>query len=199
MGILAVSPDHPEKDISQFIAWAKQNPKRATIGTPAAGSGPHFVGVMLGKQSGTEFVYAHYRGDPPLWQDVMGGSIGAGLGTVVTSAPLHRAGKLRVLAISGPSRLPQLPGVPTFNELGFNIPAVEWLGLFVPPNTPQATVAALNQAVRDALGTVQLRETFSKLGIEPTGSSSEEFLSLIKKDLEFWGPVVKGSGLKVDG
>lgn len=195
---LVVQPNHPATTIAEFVAWAKQKPKSATIGTPAAGSGPHFVGMMFGKQSGTELLFVHYRGDPPVLTDVMGGTIDAGVITQVTATPLHRAGRLRALAISGSARSRRLPDVPTFNELGFDIGALEWLGLLAPAKTPVTSIAELNQAVREALETAQVRESFDNFGIEATGSSPEQFASIMKKDFELWGRIVKASGFKIE-
>ena len=168
------------------------------IGVPGAGSGPHFVGLMLAKQSGAKMVFAPYLGDPPVWQNVMAGIVDAGVATLVTSAPLHRARQLRVLAITAPERSPQVPDAPTFKELGFDIRANEWLGLLAPPKTEAAVIAKSNQAVRQALGTPRLRETFQKIGIEPTGCSAEEFASIIKNDFEEWRQVVKENNFKID-
>jgi tripartite-type tricarboxylate transporter receptor subunit TctC len=88
--------------------------------------------------------------------------------------------------------------VPTFNELGFDIGALEWLGLLAPAKTPVTSIAELNQAVREALETPQVRESFDNFGIEATGSSPEQFASIMKKDFEFWGRIVKASGFKID-
>lgn len=196
--VLAVAYDHPAKTLDEFIAWTKQRPASAKIGTPGAGTGPHFVGIMLAKQSGAKVAFVHYPGDPPVWQNVIGGIIDAGVATLVTSAPQHRAQKLRVLAITAPKRSPVIPDVPTFNELGHDIRADEWLGLFAPPKTPATMIAKLNQAVRDVLGTARVRQPFENLGLEPTGSSVEDLEAIVKKDFEHWREVVKVYNFKID-
>ncbi len=195
--VLAVSYDNPAKTLDEFIALAKQKPNGAKIGVPGAGSGPHFVALELAKQSGAKFVVVPYLGDPPVWQNVMAGVLDAGVATLVTSAPLHRAKKLRVLAITAPERSPRVPGAPTFKELGLDIKANEWLGLLAPPKTPAATIAKLNQAVRKVLGTAKLRTTFENIGLEPTGCSVEEFASIIKTDFEDYRQIVKVYNFKI--
>lgn len=195
--VLAVANSHPARTLEDFIEWAKLQRRSITIGTPGAGSGPHFVGIIFGRQVHGDFRFVHYLGDPPIWQNVMGGIIDAGAATLVTSTPLHLGGKIRILAVTSPERSAQLPDVPTFDELGHKIQADEWLGVFAPPKTPETKLAEINHAIQAALVTPSVKSAFAKLGIEGSGSSIEELQFLLKRDNDYWKNLIKDLNFKL--
>ena len=116
---LAVPVNHAARSASDYLAWAKANPARATVGTIGTGSLPHLLGLMLGRAAGTQFTFVPYSNFGTLQVDLMGGDISAGLGAVGELLALHRAGKIRILATSGSTRSRQMPETPTLMELGY--------------------------------------------------------------------------------
>ncbi|MBL5976766.1 twin-arginine translocation signal domain-containing protein, partial [Comamonas sp. NyZ500] len=112
---LAVGPAVPAevKTLKDFLAWCKNNPDKASFGSPGAGSQPHLLGALLSLRSGVRLSHAPYRGMAPGVSDVVGGQIAAIMGTCGDYLSYYKAGKLRVLATSGPQRNPYLPNVPT--------------------------------------------------------------------------------------
>jgi tripartite-type tricarboxylate transporter receptor subunit TctC len=196
---LAVPAAHPARNLQDLVAWWKANPKEANFGSPAPGSLPHFFGVMIAAGTGADLVHVPFNGGAPLMTALVGNQISSGIDTVVDQVESHRGGKIRVLATAGTTRSGVLPDVPTFVESGFKgIEGSGWFGVYAPAKTPAATVQQLSAAVNKALATPEVRERFTKLGLEPTGGSAADLAALMKRDSERWAPVVKASGFKGD-
>jgi tripartite-type tricarboxylate transporter receptor subunit TctC len=190
-----VAADHPARTLAEFVAWAKANPGHATYGTPGAGSLPHFIGVVLRQVAGIELVHVAYRSAALAETDMLGGRIAAVCSTASDFLPLHRAGKLRVLATAGAERSPLLPAVPTFREQGY--PAIEvtgWHGVYAPAGTPAKVVDQYSTAIAAALRTPELAAKFAALGLEPTGTTPDALATIMADDIKRWRPIVKASG-----
>jgi len=197
---VSVGPAVPDsvKTVAELMQWAKANPKQASFGSPAAGSMPHFTGVLLGRAAGVELTHVGYKGGAPAIQDLIGGQIPMSVNVLSEALQLHKAGKLRILATTGPQRSPYLPEVPTLREAGFDLEATEWFGLFVPAKTSIETVTKLNAAVRDALKSKQVIDGFAKFAFEPVGDSPSDFAKRVRFAYDRWGPVVKSTGFKAE-
>jgi len=196
---LAVAADHPARTVSEFVAWARANPARATVGNPGAGSLPHFLGTMLGRATDIELVHVAYKGVAPLEAELMSRQIAAGISTLSDLAPLHRAGKLRILATSGAARAPLVPEVPTFTEQGFpGIEAVGWHGVYAPAGTPPPVIDQLSRTIVAALQTPALQQKFVALGLEPTGTTPQMLAAIMAADTARWRPIVKASGFTLE-
>jgi tripartite-type tricarboxylate transporter receptor subunit TctC len=196
----AVAADHPAKSFPDFVAWMKsQPPTRAFYGTPAAGSLPHFLGVMISKAVGTEMAHVAYKGFGPMSTDLIGATIPAGISTISDLIELHKAGRVRILATSGVSREPRLPEVPTFVEQGYpTVQAIGWAGIFAPARTPKAVVNAWSSALVATLRTPETRRLLLEFGLEPTGTTPEEFSEIMSADVARWGPIIRQSGFRAD-
>ena len=189
----------PVATLGDFVKWAKANPKDASFGSPAAGSLPHFFGVMLSKGTGVELLHVPFNGSAPIKTAIVGSQIAAEVDTLPDLVELHRAGKIRVLGVSGSQRATQLPDVPTFAEQGFaDIAGLGWFGFYAPAGTPKAIVDRLNAAIVKTLAMPDVRERLSSLGLEPTGTTAEEFARIMAADAARWGPVIQASGFKAD-
>jgi len=192
---LAVGPKVPDqvKSLHDFVAWCKANPKDAAYGSPGAGSGHHFVGVMFARAAGIDMVHVPYRGAAPAIQDVLAGQIASNI-SVGAHLPLYKDGKLRILATAGRSRSPFLPEIPTFLESGYDVEAADWFGVVVPAATPTPVVMRLNAAIRQAVASQSMQEVMARLGNTPGGESPDAFATRIRTDLASWGAIVKASG-----
>jgi len=196
---LAVGPNHPAKTVPEFVAWAKTHPNQASYGTPGAGSLPHFIGTMMNQTTGTDLLHVPYKGGGPMQADLMGGQIPCGIDGLGNLIELHRAGKIRILAVSGAERSPLAPSIPTFREEGLTTSdVVGWIGVFAPARTPKATVDRLSAAMNEALRTPNIRERYFALGFEPTGTTPEELSSIVASDMARWAPVIKASGFSAE-
>lgn len=197
--LISVGPAVPAsvRTVRDYLQWAKADAGQRFFASPATGSTPHFVGVMLGREAGVELVQAPYKGDAPAVQDMLGGQIPMSINVPAAQLPHVGTGKLRVLATTGAQRLPQLPQVPTLIEEGY--PALrtsDWFGLFVPAKTPAAVSERLQAEVRESLKESAVRESFAKQGIVPDFVAAAEFTHRIRQEREEFARTVQAVGFK---
>ena len=133
---VAASPAIDARDFQQFVAWLKANPGKATFGVPSSGTIPHFIGSKLEQVLGVPMTRVAYRGSAPIVNDLIGGHLPFGITTVADLAAQHRAGGLRILAVTGAVRSPFLPDVPTLKESGVDLVADAWYGMWLPAGSP---------------------------------------------------------------
>ncbi|MES2508832.1 MAG: Bug family tripartite tricarboxylate transporter substrate binding protein [Pseudomonadota bacterium] len=196
-----VGPTVPEtvKTPADFVAWCKANPKQAAYASTSAGATPHFAGLMFSKAAGIPILHVPYKGGAPALQDLMGGQIASSFNPVGEVLPQLKSGKLRVLATTGAQRNKFMPDVPTMVESGFkDVVAEVWLGVLMPANTPPAIVAKAATAINDALKSQELKDTYSKFGMDAMQGTPQSFAALIRDDLAAWGPVIKASGFTAE-
>jgi tripartite-type tricarboxylate transporter receptor subunit TctC len=198
---LAVGPMVPEsvKNVRDFVAWAKANPDKANFGSPGAGSTPHFIGALLALNTGVDMKHVPYRGSVPGVTDVVAGQIAAMVTPAGDFLQNHRAGKLRLLATSGKTRLPFATDVPTFAEQGQpELTMEEWFGFYAPARTPPAVIAAANAAINKALADRAVIDGLGVVGLIAQGSTPEEQLRSQRAEFERWEPLVKRIGFTAD-
>jgi tripartite-type tricarboxylate transporter receptor subunit TctC len=182
------------KTLSDFVAWCKANPDKASYATTSAGATPHFVGVMLSSEAKTPMNPVHYRGGAPALQDVVGGHIPSSVNPLSESIPLAKGGSVRILAVTGSKRSPFLPDVPTMKESGYDVVVETWVGIFLPARAPANVVNALSTAIKEASRSQALIDNLAKFGSVPTFQTPDEFAATMKSELTRWGPIVKASG-----
>lgn len=183
------------KTVADFVRWAKAHPGQANYGIPAAGSVPHFIGMVFERGAGVELKSIPYKGGAPLLQDLMGGQIPVAFNVISEVLPHIRSGKLRSLAVASPQRWAALPEVPTLMELGWkDISAVEFLGWYAPAKTSPEFVSRLNAAVQESLATPEMQEVFTRNGLLPLREPPEAFAHRVKDEIARWGPIVKSTG-----
>jgi tripartite-type tricarboxylate transporter receptor subunit TctC len=195
----AVGPSNPARTMAEFVAWAKSHPTQVSYGTPAAGSLPHFLGVMIGRAAGIEMVHVAYKGATPMTVDLMGGRIPAAVDALSDMIDAHRDGRLRIIATSGGQRSPLLPTVPTFKEQGFaNVEGAGWIAMYAPARTPRSVIDYLSAAIVKALHTPELKDRLVNLGLEPTGTTPEELSAIMAADTAHWAPIIRASGFSAE-
>jgi tripartite-type tricarboxylate transporter receptor subunit TctC len=198
---LAVGPMVPAsvKTVPEFLAWCKANPMQANFGSPAAGSSPHFIGVLLGRAGGVDIKHVAFRGSQPAILDMIGGQIAAVCGPVGEFTQYAAAGKCRLLGTSGARRSRFAPQTPTLAEQGYkDLVFDEWFGFFLPARTPAGTVERLNGTIRAALAAPEVIAGLHAMGLEAKPSSPEELAALLKRDTDRWGPLVKAIGFTAE-
>jgi tripartite-type tricarboxylate transporter receptor subunit TctC len=196
---VAVNTGVPVKDLKEWLAWVKTDPKNATYGTSGSGTGPQFMGVMLAQAAGVSLVHVPYRGVGPAVADLVGGQLPAVMLPYAQMMPLQKAGKIRILAHSGGARAAVAPEIPTFKELGY--PTMElsgWYGMMAPAGTPPQLVARYNEIVIQAMRTPAVRERMRSLDLGIQEMSPREMTAMIKTQFEHWRPIVKASGYSAD-
>jgi tripartite-type tricarboxylate transporter receptor subunit TctC len=192
---LAVSPQVPAKNAAEYVQWLKANPAKTSFGTAGAGGQTHFSGVQFGKATGVEMQVVPYRGNGPLITDLVGGQVPAGVLTAGDILPQQKAGRVKVLGVFGAKRSPLLPDVPTFVEQGINVDTGDaWTGMWAPAKTPKPQLERMQRALKEVLALPEVRETMQKLAFTPDFRPGEEVDAIERKELAYWGPIIKASG-----
>ena len=197
----AVGPAVPASvtSVPQFLEWAKANPQGANYGSPAAGSTPHFIGALLGKNAGVELKHAAYRGTQPAMLDLLGGNISAVSGPIGDLTQHLPTGKVRILGVSGAKRNRFAPDVPTYEEQGIkNATHSEWFAFFLPAKAAPELVARLNASMKNALAQKDVIDGLNGFGLEAMSSTPAELTELIKRDTAKWAPIVKQVGFTAE-
>jgi tripartite-type tricarboxylate transporter receptor subunit TctC len=195
--ILVVGQSHPAKSVAQLIEYAKANPDKANYGASAA---PFQLAAELFKQkTGTAFQHIAYKGSNESVNAVATGEITMTLADPPPVVGQFKAGRVRALAITTPAAHPAWPGVPTMREAGFKDMDIElWTGLLAPAGTPQPVIRRLHEEIVRVLKLPDVRERFATLGVDPVGSTPEEFSRVIAADIAKWTAVAKAANIKAD-
>lgn len=195
--VLVVGQSHPAKTVQQLIDYAKAAPDKANYGASAA---PFQLAAELFKQkTGTAFQHIAYKGSN---ESVNATATGEVTMTIADPPPVvgqYKAGRVRVLAVTAPTRHPGWPGVPTMAEAG--VPDMEialWAGFLAPAGTPQPIVRRLQEEIARVMKLPEVRERISALGVDPASSTPEEFSRLIAADMAKWTAVAKAANIKAD-
>jgi tripartite-type tricarboxylate transporter receptor subunit TctC len=195
-GVVA-SPAIEAGDFKQLETWLKAHPDKATYGVPSSGTIPHFTGLKLEEALGMKMTRVPYRGSAPIINDLIGGHLPFGVTTIADAIPQHRAGGVRILAVSSAARSPFLPEVPTLKESGVELVADGWYGMWLPAGSSPAFARQLSEAVATALARPEAREKLLAIGLIPVGTTPEGLSQELAANTAFWQPIVKASGYKI--
>ncbi|VTU23054.1 Argininosuccinate lyase [Variovorax sp. PBS-H4] len=196
---IAVPVSSPVKTFAEYAQWVRAHPDKANFGHAAAGGPTHILGLQIGRVIGTPLEDIPYQGAAPMITSLIGANVAAGSSTVGDFAQYHNAGKLRVLAVTSAKRSPLLPDVPTFTELGHkDLAAVGILAICMSPLTPQPIVAQWSTAIRKAVADEKFASKMRVLGFGTAGSTPAEAHTRFDELRNFWEPVIRASGFKVD-
>ena len=184
--------------IAEMLAKAKSDPKGATYGSPGLGTLPHFMGVLMEQSSGVAMTHIPFQGGAPANTALLGGHIGYKFDVVSETAELHRTGKVRIIAVTGPRRDPQVPEVPTLKESGIDMEATAWFAMYGPAGMTPGALTRLERAVMRAVKAPAMQERLLKLGYEGVGSTSAELAAAQRADLARWEKPIKATGVSLD-
>jgi tripartite-type tricarboxylate transporter receptor subunit TctC len=195
--VLVVNPDVPAKSVRELVALAKRNPGKLNYASPGVGTSLHLAGELFKLDTGTDIVHIAYKGGSQAQTDVMGGQVQMMFNVLPSALPQIQAGKLRALAVTGKTRSPSLPDVPTMIEAGVpGYTAITWNGLLAPAATPPDVVAKLNDAIVKAMRSAEVKALLAKLGQEPAWSTPEEFATFLRDETAKWSKVIRATGIK---
>jgi tripartite-type tricarboxylate transporter receptor subunit TctC len=195
--LFVVNASVPARSASELVALARSNPGKVTIASTGMGSLPHLAIELLRGVTRADFTHVPYKGAAPAINDLLGGQVQAFFGDVPALIGHIRSGKLRPVGAAAAARASLLPDVPTLAEQGVGrIEAPNWYGLFAPARTPPEVVAKLNDTVRRALESPELRQRLVQLGTEPSPSTPAELGALLRDDLAKWGRVIRENNIK---
>lgn len=192
--ILAVHPSLPVKTVKDFVDYAKAHPGKLNYGSAGAGSLQHVSGALFEKSIGARMVHVPYAGGAPANTDLVAGRVQAVFGPIVELAGFHKAGSIRVLGVTSTKRSSAMPDVPPIAETvpGYDIGT--WHGLFAPKGTPAPIVEAMSRAMAAALAEPAVRSRLLDLGLDPVGSSPQEFSAFFQSEIRRWRELVQISG-----
>ncbi|HRL30710.1 MAG TPA: tripartite tricarboxylate transporter substrate binding protein, partial [Ottowia sp.] len=187
------------KDAKDFIAKAKAAPGKISYGSAGAGSPHHLAMEMLKSRTGVHMVHIPYRGAAPALADLAGGQIPVMMVDMAAGAAFIKSGKIRPLAVANDKRLPQLPDVPTFDELGMKgVEAAALVGLVAPAALPADVKATLQKQVAAAIEQPAVKQKLIEFGVEPVGSSSQAYADLLKAENARWHKLIKDLKITLD-
>jgi len=197
---IAVHPSVPAKTIQELLAYAKANPGKLSYGTPGSGSTMHFAGESLKALANIFIVHIPYRGAGPAVTDLLGGQVPMGIaGTPPVMAP-HKAGKIRIVAVTSAKRSPALPDVPAMAELpgyaGYNF--TNWTGVFVAAKTPPVVIDRLAAEIAKAIQDPSVREKLVSAGVDPLGLPPAQFRQFLEREKATYAKVAKVRNIKAD-
>jgi tripartite-type tricarboxylate transporter receptor subunit TctC len=196
--VMQVNPSVPVTTVPEFIAYAKANPGRISMGSGGNGSPAHVIGEHFKMMTGVNLVHVPYRGGAPALTDLIGGQIQVAFIDMAASIEYIRASKLRALAVTTVTRSEALPDIPTIGDFVPGFEASQWVGLCAPKTTPSEIVDRLNKEVNAALADPKIKERLADLGGTMLPGSPAHFGKLIADDTEKWRKVIRFSGAMPD-
>ena len=197
--VLVVGPNSTVKSVGDLVAQAKAEPGKVAVGHGGNGTAMHLSVQLLKLMAGVDLTEVAYRGSGPVALDVIGGQVPAGMLDLPSVLQQIKAGKVRALAVTGSTRLPQLPDVPTLAEAGVKgYESTGWFGVVAPIGTPPAIVARLQAEMRALLTDADVMAGARAAGVELSPTTGAEFGRFIASETTKWADVIKRSGTKLE-
>src|SRR5580700_3216820 len=196
--VVAINPSIPAKTVKELVAYAKANPGKlnygAVIGTP-----PHMCGEMFKHITGANIVFVPYKTASQATIDVLAGQMNMTFEGTTAIVPHIKSGEVRALAVTNPTRIPEIADVPTMDELGYaGMPPDSWQAIVAPAGTPPDVVAKINKVVNEGLATPELQNKLKQLGGEPQPKSVADFAAYIADQYKRWGEVIRITGVTLN-
>ncbi len=197
--VLVVHPSVPARTVKELIALCKAQPGQLNYASGGNGTSQHLAGELLRVTTGIAVVHIPYKGAAPALVDLIGGQIAFMFNNTLEVLPYVKAARLRALAVASTRRSAVLPDLPTFAQAGYpGFEATVWWGVLAPAATPRDVVVKLNAEIVKAMNAPDIKEKFSALGAETTGSTPEQYAEFLKEEVTKWAGVIKASGIRAD-
>jgi tripartite-type tricarboxylate transporter receptor subunit TctC len=195
---LAVGSKTGVNNVKEYVSYAKSKPEHASFGSAGLGGHTHFSGLQLAKAAGIELSVVPYRGNGPLATDLLGGQVPAGIMTAGDIAQHQKTGAVKLIGVFGAKRSPLLPDVPTLMEQGYKVDTGDaWTGVWAPAKTPKAELDRMQAALQQVLAMPDVRDILiHRQTMQPDFRPAAELDKLQRKELAYWGPVIKSTGFK---
>src|SRR4051812_35778671 len=196
---LILSKDFAPNNVAELIALAKAKPGAINYGTYGIGSSGHLNMVLLETMAGLKLQAIHYKGAAPVLNDVLAGHIQMGFVSAGSAVQQWKSGLLKMIAVGGKKRIPQLPEIPTVAETVPGFEAVSWFGLFGPAGMPPETVAKINKEVRELFADPDFQQTFlDRYLFQSIAGSPEDLMSFVKSEEPKWRKIIQDAKIKVE-
>jgi len=195
---LFAHPSVEAKNIAELVAYAQKNPGKLSYATPGIGTGTHLAGELMQTLAGVQMVHVPYRGSAPAQQDVIAGRVPLLFDVQFSAMPFVREGRLKLLALASPKRSQQTPEVPTMDETLPGFSAMSLIGVIAPRTTPRGLVDRIAGDIAAAVRSPEMGARMAQLGMEPVGSSAQEYEAIVRTEIAKWTQVVKTAGIKLE-
>ncbi len=196
--VVIAHPDFEAKGLKDLIALARSKPGAFSIGTPGVGTAQDLFAVMLKGAAGIDVPTVPYKGGGAMISDVLGGHVKVGVIGLLPAMPHIRSGKLKALAVTSPTRSPQLPTVEAAAETLPGLKSVQWIAWMAPAGTPADVIDRLARETQTALGDAKVREMLGGAGLEPFVMGPRELARFMQEDFEGFDAVVRRHGIKAE-
>ena len=197
--VFVAHPSVPAKDFKEFLAWARENKGKLSYASYQPGTPSHFLGYQLNEKFSLDLTHVPYRGSGLQSTALVAGHSLFGFGQVNTNVPQYKAGKLRILAVTGATRHKLIPEVPTFAELGYpEFTARVWFGLLVKKGTPPDLIKRYTEAAKVAHNDPGVRSKLEAQGFDVVAETGPQLLPNIKEQIARWGKLVAASGFSAE-
>lgn len=196
--VVVANPKVPADNLAELLQYARANPGKLTFGSPGVGSTPHLAGLQLMKAANIQFVHVPYQGMAPAMNDLIAGHIDVMIDNLGNVWPHVKEGKLKLLAVTTDSRLPQVPNVPSVSETLPGFAHADWFAFAAPPKTPADIVTKLSLAIADALKSPDVMKRLDDYVVVPVGSSPADAANFIKQESGRWRQVIEAAGIKIN-
>jgi tripartite-type tricarboxylate transporter receptor subunit TctC len=197
--VMIVKPALPAHSLQELLDLAKKEPGKLNAGLSAIGSMHHMTTEVIKKRAGVKWTDVPYKGSAPMLVDLLSGQTDFAFDNIPSALPYIKSGKLRAIAVSGPTRSDLLPGVPTLAEAGMKgVEALAWHGVLAPAGTPAPIVARLHDEIVKILKTPDMKKRLNDLGLEPIGSSPKAFAAFIREENVRWAEIAREAEIKLE-
>ena len=198
-GVLVVHPSLPVKTVKELIAFGKARPGELLYSSSGQGSGQHLAVELLCQMTGLKMTHVPFKGTAPSVTDVVAGRIALTIASVISTQPMFTTGRLRAIAVVGHKRTPSLPDLPTVAESGVPGYSVEnWYGVFAPGGTSRDIAAKIADVVARSVKDPSAHKMLVGQGLDPVGSTPEEFAKMYLDEIAKWAKVAKAIGLQAN-
>jgi tripartite-type tricarboxylate transporter receptor subunit TctC len=195
---LFAHPSLPASNMPELIEYAKKNPGTLSYATPGNGTGTHLAGEMLKSMAGIDMTHIPYKGSAPAQQDVIGGRVPLLFDVLFSALPYVKDNRLKAIALASPKRAAANPEIGLIAEKLPGFSAMSLIGVIAPSGLPKPMVQRISADIARAVNSVELAQRMNQLGIEPVGSTSDEYNTLIQNEIAKWSRVVKSAGIKIE-
>ena len=195
--VLVVNKSFPPKTVAEFITYVREQPNKLAYSESGVGSLTHLTMALFLKRAGLQMTNVSYRGNAPALTDVVAGHLPTMFSSIADAIPQAAAGSIRLLAVSGKERAPQLPNVPTVAESGFpGFNVLTWNGLMAPAGTPEDVVDKIAAEIGHSVKDPHFAARLDAYGVDPLGNTPAEFRAMVAADTDLWAETVQSLGLK---
>lgn len=196
--VLVANPKVPFNTVAELVVYAKRNPGKLTYASPGSGTSAHLAGELLKNEAGIDMVHAPYKGSGPAQADLVAGRVDLMMDVYHSAKPMVDAGKLKVIALAAPQRPAAIAQYPVIAETVPGVSVTSLFGFIVPAGTPRPIVQKIQADSAKVLALPDVRERLAALGLEPVGSTPEQFDAFVRAEIAKWAKLVKANNIKAD-